>query len=304
LSAVGEGRLLSRMPRAVHRMLRGRATMRAMRGPLRPGRLNMVAGAGVAALGGVAMGLVAWPLMDGYMMPWMASMSFKRAGNAALADFDKLSEQNPEAAEMIRKLQERLHTGNGSMIVVQEGTISHKHLLSMGEGRPLCSIDMSCVNDRRVMIWGLLHQMYQPLGSLGTAINSYVRAVYIAAALLTGNENVEHTDFMFFTAFLDYLSSAVRGASAHSRPLLVLRNVDELHSQAMEAEADGDKERATRLRSGAAVLFSIAERLSVVEGAVDCVIVSENASSFRTRERSEGGLSLAVSPRAITPSVA
>jgi len=289
------------MPRAVHRIIRGRATMKAMRAPQTFRRLT-VAGAGVAALGGVAMGLVAWPLMDGYMMPWMASMSFKKAGHAALADFDKLSEENPEAAEMIRKLQERLHTGKGSLVVVQEGTISYKHLLAMGEGRPLCSIDMSCVNDSRVLIWGLLSQMYLPLGSLGTAINSYVRAVYIAAALLTGNENIQHTDFMFFAAFLEYLSNGVRGsfASGKGRPLLVLRNADELYLQAAAAEADGDKDRAKQLRTGAAVLLSIMERLSVMDGCADCIVVSENPSRFRIRERTESGPQIALSPRAIT----
>eukprot|EP01065_Artemidia_motanka_P026630 TRINITY_DN3177_c1_g1_i1.p1 TRINITY_DN3177_c1_g1~~TRINITY_DN3177_c1_g1_i1.p1 ORF type:complete len:268 (+),score=64.60 TRINITY_DN3177_c1_g1_i1:119-922(+) len=233
------------------------------------------AGAGATALGFTAAGVLVWPLADGWVMPYAARHAVRHPG------------AHTGQGEAVVEIRNRIQSDSPELVVVQCDKDVVEAAAEAATGRPHWVIDCRSMNDPRVLTWGMLAQMYAPIGPFGTLINSYCRAVYVAASLLTGNENWQHLNHMFFLAFLDYLSNGLRshqGAAPDRRPVLVVGNVDHMLRLAAQAADDKDDERGALLTAGASALLAAVDRIALSEHAADCVLTVSDMSLLKRAE--------------------
>lgn len=238
-------------------------------------RSTWAMGAGAAA-GAAGVAILAWPLVDNAVMPCAVrrAMSVRASGG---------QHDDGETASS-------LHLGGAtaqSLLVEDDSSVIAS--AAAASGRPCVVINCAGVSDPRVLTWAVLQQLLQPLGIVGTALSSYCKAIYIAGSLLTGNQSHEHLNFMFFCAYLDWLSHALRnyGASPEQRPVVVIENIGTLLAFAEQAGREGDADRKRHLLSSVTTMLSVAQQLALNENVMDCIITTEPCHTDLLNGRAE-----------------
>ena len=185
----------------------------------------------VAGAAGTAFaGLLGWPVIDGVLIPFAFDHAIDKKRHEGRRYWWSINDdQIPDR----KSLHEELLDGKPTTILL---TGSKTDTNSLAED-VLCSsdsngvlLDMSGAQDQRILLYATLTSLLDSTSSsfLSKLLLVYIKAINVLGNLLTGNQDINHTNFIFYSLFLDHLRTAVsRSYQKTGKPsLIIISNIN------------------------------------------------------------------------------
>eukprot|EP01060_Flectonema_neradi_P037073 TRINITY_DN7363_c1_g1_i1.p1 TRINITY_DN7363_c1_g1~~TRINITY_DN7363_c1_g1_i1.p1 ORF type:complete len:379 (+),score=49.14 TRINITY_DN7363_c1_g1_i1:78-1214(+) len=218
---------------------------------------------GIAAATGVA--LLTWPVVDRVGLPCIVRRSIARS--------EGRTEKMSDLAKWVAEMRNKYSTDRSGVWLFLQLPDAQLHQLSNEISGTTANITIEGIADSRLLLYGVLGRICEPLGSLGKVSEAYIRALNVFGDIVTSNNRHDHTTFMFYNLLLDHVR---RGLENHQkttgkRPLVVVTSFNEF---CKDSSTDTTQHRVM-VNSTQRVLRWLQER-----GVIDVVVIADITKTF------------------------
>eukprot|EP01060_Flectonema_neradi_P031829 TRINITY_DN4930_c0_g1_i1.p1 TRINITY_DN4930_c0_g1~~TRINITY_DN4930_c0_g1_i1.p1 ORF type:complete len:338 (+),score=40.10 TRINITY_DN4930_c0_g1_i1:48-1016(+) len=184
----------------------------------------------IGTAGTAAIGLLGWPLIDGLLIPLAFDCAIDKRIHEGRRNWWRM---DPKQKSDLEALRQELLGENASMMLLTGGKIETSTLaeeLMCDSDSNGVVLDLSGAIDQRILLYANLSSLLDSSSSpfLSKLLLVYIKAVNVFGNLLTGNQDVNHTSFIFYSLFLDHLRTAVGRSheKTGTRSLIVLNQLN------------------------------------------------------------------------------